>query len=71
MLAYTPYAEWQKPLNRFDVRRQNLYAQEVLRLAEPVLQIIPLLGVQKTAAQAGCAQRTDLHFPLILTQRSN
>ena len=44
MVAYTPYAEWQKPLNRFDVRRQNLYALEVLRLAEPALQIVPLLG---------------------------
>jgi hypothetical protein len=43
MLAYTPYAEWQKPLNRFDVRRQDLYALDVLRLAEPVLQIVPLL----------------------------
>jgi len=49
MLAYTPYGEWQKPLTRFDVRRQNLYALEVLRLAEPVLQIVPLLGMQKTA----------------------
>jgi hypothetical protein len=49
MLAYTPYGEWQKPLTRFDVRRQNLYALNVLRLAEPVLQIVPLLDVQKTA----------------------
>jgi hypothetical protein len=47
LLAYTPYAEWQKPLNRFDVRRQDLYAQEVLRLAEPALQIVPLLGLQQ------------------------
>jgi len=49
ILAYTPYGEWQKPLARFDVRRQNLYALNVLRLAEPVLQIAPLLDVQKTA----------------------
>lgn len=49
-LAYTPYAEWQKPLNRFDVRRQNLYARDVLRLAEPVLQIIPLLDGQEGRA---------------------
>jgi hypothetical protein len=48
-LAYTPYAEWQKPLNRFDVRRQNLYAQDVLRLAEPALQIVPLLGLLPAA----------------------
>jgi hypothetical protein len=62
MAAYTPYAEWQKPLNRFDVRRQNLYAQEVLRLAEPVLQIVPLLGVQKTAS--GLAARSGTVSPL-------
>lgn len=49
MLAYTPYAEWQKPLNRFDIRRQDLYAQEVLRLAEPVLQIVPLLSLPKVS----------------------
>ena len=51
MLAYMPYAEWQKPLNRFDVRRQDLYAQEVLRLAEPALQIIPLLSLPKAAGR--------------------
>jgi len=72
MVAYTPYAEWQKPLNRFDVRRQNLYAQEVLRLAEPVLQIIPLLGLQKTAARrvarrgSGSALPADLEAAIQL-----
>jgi hypothetical protein len=63
MVAYTPYAEWQKPLNRFDVRRQNLYAQEVLQLAEPVLQIVPLLGVQKTASRLAARKGTISSLP--------
>ncbi len=25
-LGYLPYADWQKPINRFDLRRQNVYA---------------------------------------------
>jgi hypothetical protein len=29
-LGYLPYADWQKPINRFDLRRQNLYARRVL-----------------------------------------
>ena len=28
-LAYLPYANWQKPINRFDLRRQNAYARKV------------------------------------------
>ena len=58
LLTYMPYAEWQKPLNRFDVRRQNLYALEVLRLAEPALQIVPLLGGQD-GPTAGLAHRSS------------
>ena len=30
ILGYLPYGDWQKPINRFDLRRQNLYAQRVL-----------------------------------------
>ena len=26
-LAYLPYANWRKPLNRFDLRRQDAYAR--------------------------------------------
>ena len=26
-LAYLPYAEWDKPISRFDLRRQDLYTQ--------------------------------------------
>src|SRR5512137_3055058 len=36
-LGYLPYAEWKSPINKFDLRRQNLYAQRVLHAAEPLL----------------------------------
>ncbi len=39
-LAYLPYANWQKSLNRFDQRRQDLYAQSVLGKAAPILQSV-------------------------------
>ena len=42
-LAYLPYANWRKPLNRFDLRRQNAYTQNVLRQAAPLLKPISFL----------------------------
>lgn len=42
-LAYLPYGKWQKDLNRFDLRRQNLYAQSVLAKAAPLVQAVSLL----------------------------
>jgi hypothetical protein len=68
MVAYTPYAEWQKPLNRFDVRRQNLYAQDVLRLAEPALQIVPLLGNQETASRLVGRISSGSSLPAVLDE---
>lgn len=44
-LAYLPYGEWQKPISRFDLRRQNLYAHHVLREATPLLNIVSLMDV--------------------------
>ncbi len=42
-LAFLPYGNWKKAENRFDLRRQNAYAQAVLRQASPPLEIVPLL----------------------------
>ena len=33
-LGYLPYSEWQKPVHAFDLRRQNLYARDVLAAAQ-------------------------------------
>jgi len=49
-LAFLPYATWHKPLNRFDLRRQNAYAHSVLDKAQPYLQIVSLLEVKAAAS---------------------
>jgi len=45
-LAYLPYANYRKPLNRFDLRRQNLYTRNVLKGAAPLLKPVSLLDVK-------------------------
>src|SRR5512146_1706901 len=42
-LGYLPYAEWQSPINRFDLRRQNAYASKVISQAEPVMDSVSFL----------------------------
>lgn len=44
ILGYLPYGEWQKPVNRFDLRRQNLYAQRVLDQVQPLMEVVPFLS---------------------------
>lgn len=52
-LGYLPYAEWDKEINAFDLRRQDLYTRDVLRPAEQLMDIVPLLGqVKLRAAEA-------------------
>jgi hypothetical protein len=43
-VGFLPYANWQKEINRFDLRRQNLYALEVLGKAAAVLEVKSLLN---------------------------
>jgi len=47
-LAYSPYARWQQPIDAFNLRRQNVYAEGVLTRAAPLLKVIPLLNQAKT-----------------------
>ena len=46
VLMYLPYARWEEPINRFDLRRQDLYTHRVLRNANPILQSVSLLDVK-------------------------
>ena len=46
VLMYLPYARWEEPINRFDLRRQDLYTHRVLRNANPILQSVSLLEVK-------------------------
>jgi len=45
--AYLPYAHWKRHINRFDLRRQDLYIQSILEEVEPLLQCVPILNVPK------------------------
>mgnify|MGYP005633323771 CR=1 FL=1 len=40
-LAYLPYADWQTPVNKFDLKRQNVYALKVLKGAESLINVVP------------------------------
>ena len=44
-LGYLPYHDWQNEINKFDLRRQNLYARDVLKKAEKVLQTVSFLDL--------------------------
>lgn len=43
-MAYLPYARWQSPIEPFNLRRQNLYAESVLSKASPYLKVVSLLS---------------------------
>ena len=44
-LAFLPYHDWQNDINKFDLRRQNLYAEKVLGKASKVVNILPFLNL--------------------------
>ena len=44
-LSFLPYANWDKPIQKFDLRKQNLYTRDVLSAAHPVMQVQSLLDV--------------------------
>ena len=43
--GFLPYHDWQNPVNRFDLRRQNLYAQSVLKKLNPLVKTFSFLNV--------------------------
>ncbi len=45
-LSFLPYANWDKPIQKFDLRRQNLYARQVLAEVSPLMQVQSLLDVK-------------------------
>ncbi len=44
VFAWLPYAEWDQEINLFDLRRQDLYTQKVLKPASQVMRIDSLLS---------------------------
>lgn len=47
-LAYLPYFDWQKPINRFDLRRLDIFTQSLLDQARPYIHPISLLKYQNS-----------------------
>jgi hypothetical protein len=43
-LSFLPYARWQEPIDAFNLRRQNVYAENVLAKTSPLLKVLPLLN---------------------------
>jgi hypothetical protein len=61
--SYLPYAHWQRPLDRFNLRRHNIYAHKVLKQLEPLVHIHPLLslvGASQPPAIGGLTQKSRL-----------
>ena len=50
-LSFLPYASWDEPVEKFDLRRQNLYARQVLSTAGSLLQVQSLLDVRPFSKQ--------------------
>lgn len=44
--GFLPYFDWMTPVNRFDLRRQNLHAKQLLNKAEDLLHPISLMNVR-------------------------
>jgi hypothetical protein len=45
-LGYLPYGDYHKPVNRFDLRRQDLYTRDILKKADQLLKVVPFLDVE-------------------------
>ncbi len=43
-LGYLAQSDWQKPISRFDLRRQDLYARKILAHAEPILNSVSFVS---------------------------
>jgi hypothetical protein len=43
-LGYLPFCEWRFPINRFDLRRQNAYAKNILRKTAPLMNTVSFLS---------------------------
>lgn len=41
--GYLPYSDWQKPVNKFDLRRQDIYTKKVLEDAGKYMDIVSFL----------------------------
>ena len=59
-LAFMPFGRWQDPINRFDLRRQNIYARNILNQLAPYVQATSLLDVRAEADELPGAMRRKI-----------
>ena len=71
-LAYLPYAHWKKAINRFDLRRQDLYVRDVLKQLDVSVNVVPVLEMPKAnripaelADQMSNATYRDVQYSLL------
>ena len=43
--GFMPYSEWFQPVNNFDLRRENLYARQIMQNAAPYLHPVSFLDI--------------------------
>lgn len=48
-LGYYPYSDWTTPLSNFELRRQALYARDILKPAQTLINVESLLDVRPAA----------------------
>jgi hypothetical protein len=70
--AYLPYAHWKRSVDRFDLRRQNLYMREVLKPLESFLEPLSMLDAPQVpslpaqlAEQMPAAAYRDVQYSLL------
>lgn len=47
-LSFSPYANWQKDVSRFDLRRQNIYIQSVLAAGAPYIKQVSFYNARQS-----------------------
>ena len=71
-MAYLPHAHWKKSINRFDLRRQNLYVENIFKPLEALLNPISLVDAPQAdslpdeiAVQLDAAAYRDVQYSLL------
>jgi len=71
-MAYLPYAHWKKPVDRFDLRRQDLFVKNTFKPLENLIHPISMVDVPKVkalpkelAVQLDAATFRDVQYSLL------
>ena len=67
-LGYLPYSDYDEPISRFDLRRQDLYAHQVLKETQPFLKPVSLLDIRPARALPEELRRAVEQVTVIDTQ---